>query len=479
MPIDQPPAWVADAVFYQIFPDRFASSGAWPKPDRLEPWDAPPTHHGYKGGDLLGVIEHLDYLVDLGINAIYFNPIFASGSNHRYHAWDFYRVDPMLGDANIFDRLLTECHDRGIRVVLDGVFNHTGRGFFQFSDVLESGPHSPYVDWYTFHSFPVDAFGPQAPNYNAWWGLPALPQLNTANPQVREFLMRVGEYWIKRGIDGWRLDVPQEIKTEGFWEEFRTRIRAINPDAYIVGEIWEDAGDWIANGDRFDGTMNYLFAGYTLAYVAGDTIPHRLTESLTYPMRPALDGRGFADAMQSLLDLYPSSATQANLNLLDTHDVPRVMSLCADDPTAVELAAVIQMTFPGAPSIYYGSELGMRGGKDPENRAGFNWDEGSWNKPLLDAYRSLIGLRHAHRALRTGTYNILSTNDDLYLVERATDEQRLLVAVNASHAAVSTELAAGYGTEFATLWGEGGIASDGQTLRVALAPRSAAVWSTS
>ncbi|MDH3307788.1 MAG: glycoside hydrolase family 13 protein, partial [Acidimicrobiia bacterium] len=276
-PLNKPPAWVADAVFYQIFPDRFSSSKAWPKPANLEAWEAPPTFHGYKGGDLVGVIEQLDWLEHLGINAIYFNPIFASGSNHRYHAWDFYRIDPLLGDDEVFDRLIDECHERGIKVVLDGVFNHTGRGFFQFHDILESGAGSPWTDWYSIYDFPVVAYDTEdPPNYHAWWGLPALPKLNTDNPDVREYLMLVAEHWARRGIDGWRLDVPQEITTPGFWEEFRTRVRSINPDLYIVGEIWDDASDWISRGDRFDATMNYLFAGHTLAFTAGSRVPDKL-----------------------------------------------------------------------------------------------------------------------------------------------------------------------------------------------------------
>ncbi len=475
MSLTQPPAWVADAVFYQIFPDRFASSEKWEKPPGLEPWDAPPSFHGYKGGDLLGVIEKLDYLVELGINAIYFNPIFASGSNHRYHAWDYYRIDPLLGNDEIFDRLITECHGRGIKVVLDGVFNHTGRGFFQFSDVVESGQQSPYTDWYHFHSFPVDAFG-RTPNYDAWWGMPALPKLNTQTPQVREYLMQVAEHWISRGADGWRLDVPQEISTPGFWEEFRERVRAINPQAYIVAEIWEDASEWISAGDRFDGTMNYLFAGYTLAFVAGDRIPRALTTNLNYPMHPALNGEEFSERMSGLVDLYPWPVTLANMNLLDSHDVPRVLSLCADDPTAVELAAVIQMTSPGAPSIYYGSEVGITGGRDPENRKGFDWDPATWNQQLLDAHRSLIQLRHGHPALRTGTFRVLPAGPDLYVVERDNGTERILIVVNASYLAQSATIEDLPASGVTTLYGEGGITTDSTTVRVAMAPRTAAVW---
>lgn len=478
-PLNQPPEWVADAVFYQIFPDRFAASEKWAKPSNLEPWDAPPTHHGYKGGDLLGIIEHLDWLVQLGVNALYLNPIFASGANHRYHAWDFFRIDPLLGNEQIFDRLIEACHDLGIRVVLDAVLNHCGRGFFQFHDVLENGRQSPWVDWFRIHQYPLEAYGEGPPNYDAWWGLPALPKFNTANPQVREYLMEVGEFWARRGIDGWRLDVPQEIKTEGFWEEFRRRVRSVNPDLYIVGEIWDDATDWIASGDRFDGTMNYLFAGHTLAFTAGSRIPDALADGLSYPLRPPLDAAGYGAMIEHLLGLYPWDATSANLNLLDSHDVPRILSLCGGDTAAVRLAVLLQMTFPGAPTVYYGSEIGLVGGKDPENRSGFPWDDQSdWNAQILETHRQLIALRHKHPALRRGTYTRLPTDPGsmLYAFVREYGNQRLLVAINAGSSAASLTSQPSLGTEFSTLWGDGGIAGDNQTLRIALAPRTGAIW---
>ena len=203
--------------------------------------------------------EHLDYLADLGINAIYFNPIFRSGSNHRYHTHDYYQVDPMLGGNAAFRTLLDAAHARGIRVILDGVFNHASRGFFQFHDILENGPDSAYLDWFTMKGWPLRPYGSKHPNYQCWWGLSALPKFNTATPAVREFLWGVAEYWIKFGIDGWRLDVPTEIDDDEFWREFRRRVKAANPEAYIVGEIWHDAQRWLG-GDQSDAVMNYPFA---------------------------------------------------------------------------------------------------------------------------------------------------------------------------------------------------------------------------
>jgi pullulanase (EC 3.2.1.41)/isoamylase len=217
----QTPDWVKHAVFYQIFPDRFAQA-AIPrktllKSDRWEPWDLPPSLQGYKGGNLWGVIEQLDYLQDLGINAIYFTPIFQSACNHRYHTHDYYQIDPILGGNTAFQELLDAAHQRQIKIVLDGVFNHASRGFFQFHDILENGPHSPWLDWFKIEGWPLSAYdGSQPANYVGWAGNRALPQFNHDHPDVREYIMEIAEYWIDFGIDGWRLDVPFEVKTPGF-----------------------------------------------------------------------------------------------------------------------------------------------------------------------------------------------------------------------------------------------------------------------
>ena len=233
------PDWVKNAVFYQIFPDRFAKSpatikGQW-QASTYEGWDATPTLQGYKGGNLWGVIDKLDYLQDLGINAIYFTPIFQSASNHRYHTHDYYEVDPILGGNVAFDALIKAAHSKDIRVVLDGVFNHASRGFFFFNDILENGPHSPWLNWFKIIDWPLSAYDGNKPaNYEGWVGNRALPEFNHDNPQVKEYIMQVAEYWLHKGIDGWRLDVPNEVEAPGFWQEFRDRVKAVNPEAYIA-----------------------------------------------------------------------------------------------------------------------------------------------------------------------------------------------------------------------------------------------------
>ncbi len=473
-----PPAWVKDAVFYQIFPDRFARSLDVSKPTNLEDWNAPPTLNGYKGGDLVGISDKLDWLQDLGINAIYLNPIFMSGSNHRYHTVDYYRIDPLLGSDEDFEHLQRACHARGIRIVIDGVFNHASRGFFQFHDILENGPHSPWIDWFNIKEFPLNAYNGEAPGYEAWWGMPALPEFNTENPHVREYLMQVAEHWARRGIDGWRLDVPNEITTEGFWEEFRKRTKAINPDLYIVGEIWDDATWWIEDGTRFDGVMNYPLAGSTLAFCGGPRIDKKIAKDLPYQVGPPLDAQGYGDAVDALLASYPWEATCANLNLLGSHDVPRILSLAGGDTATVVLSVLLQMTFPGAPSVYYGDEIGLAGGKDPDNRRGFPWsDESVWDLDILAAHRELVALRATCPALRRGSYRRLQTDSvAIHAFERRTDDDHLIIAVNCWDDARAVDVPEVVGSDFDVLYGTGGLAVDNDETRIALAPREGAIW---
>ena len=237
------PAWVKDAVFYQIFPDRFCRSSRYKAVGKFVEWGSNPTRENMFGGNLAGITDKLEYIASLGVTALYLCPIFKSNSNHRYHTVDYFEIDPVLGTLKDFDRLVKKAHKLGLRVILDGVFNHCSRGFFQFNSLMELGRNSPYVDWFHVHGWPLHAYSGK-PNYDCWWGFPALPKFNTDNPDVREYLFSVGEYWMKRGIDGWRLDVPNEIDDDSFWQEFRRRIKAINPEAYIVGEIWDEPTRW-------------------------------------------------------------------------------------------------------------------------------------------------------------------------------------------------------------------------------------------
>ncbi len=429
----QTPDWVKHAVFYQIFPDRFAKSQTTRKRlhhhDRWEDWHATPTLQGYKGGDLWGVTEKLDYLQDLGVNAIYFTPIFQSASNHRYHTHDYYQVDPMLGGNDAFQSLLEESHRRDIKVVLDGVFNHSSRGFFFFHDVLENGPHSPWVDWFKVDDWPVNAYNGDYPaNYEGWDGNRALPVFNHDNSEVREYIMEIAEYWIKFGVDGWRLDVPFEIKTPGFWQEFRDRVKAVNPEAYIVGEVWGDSRQWL-DGTQFDGVMNYLFTGPTIAFVAGDRVDLHQVQGRDYQPHPPLFAAEYAEKIRALLALYDWEIQLTQLNLLASHDTARLLSIAGSDQPSVELATLLLLTFPGAPSIYYGDEVGLLGALDPDSRRGFP-PESDWNYKIFECHRQLIALRHAHPALRTGDYKTLYAEGAVYAFARSLGDDELIIAVN-------------------------------------------------
>ena len=426
------PDWVKNAVFYQIFPDRFAKSsspvkGQW-QAYQYEGWDATPTLQGYKGGNLWGVIDKLDYLQDLGINAIYFTPIFQSASNHRYHTHDYYQVDPMLGGNVAFDALIKAAREKDIKIVLDGVFNHASRGFFFFNDILENGPYSPWLDWFKVQGWPLSAYdGSKPANYEGWIGNRALPEFNTDNPQVKEYIMQIGEYWLHQGIDGWRLDVPNEIDTPGFWQEFRDRVKAINPEAYIVGEIWGDASHWL-DGTQFDGVMNYRFTEAAIAFAGGDKYDPEYCQHELRPY-PPISAVEYGAKIDALLKLYDWEIQLTQLNLLDSHDTPRMLSTVGEDKESFMLASVLLLTFPGAPSIFYGDEVGLPGNKEPDSRRGFPEPE-NWDVTVLKSYKELIALRHKYPALRTGTYKTLYAEGDLYVFARILNDEEVIVAVN-------------------------------------------------
>jgi neopullulanase len=455
------PDWVQDAIFYQIFPDRFAKSKRNPAASlQFEPWDTPPTHHGFKGGDLYGVAEKLDYLHNLGINAIYLNPIFSSASNHRYHTYDFYNVDPLLGGNDALKVLIAEAHQRGMKVVLDGVFNHASRGLWQFHHVLETGAGSPYKDWFHFNedqltgkkhwgAYPtkeeekaIQRDGTlKAIGYQGWWNLPALPKFNTNSPAVRAFIFDVAEHWIKFGIDGWRLDVPGEIDDDSFWQEFRRRVRALNGDAYIVGEIWHEAHRWL-QGDQFDAVMNYLVTAASLSFFGARTLDLKVAHEaggIKERVRP-MDALAFANEVDRILHLYRPEVTRSQLNLLDSHDMPRFLSCVGGDKSALKLAWLFILTISGAPCIYYGDEIGLDGRHDPECRKSFPWDDAKWDRDLQDYLKTVISLRKSHPALRRGTFSRLWSADGVYAFGRAHEGEALVVAFNASEEARTLEV---------------------------------------
>lgn len=472
------PDWVKDAIFYQIFPDRFARSKRLVQPDNLQSWEAAPTHHGFKGGDLFGVVEKLDYLASLGVNAIYFNPVFASTANHRYHTYDYYQVDPLLGGNDALRELLDAAHGRGMRIVLDGVFNHASRGFFQFNHLLESGKESPYASWFHPYHWPLNAYDEnERPNYAAWWGLHALPKFNIHHNMVREFLWGVATYWLEQGVDGWRLDVPAEIDDDSFWQEFRRRCKQVNPDAYLVGELWGDAHRWLA-GDQFDAQMNYPFMRAALGFFGGHNLDQRDTVHTGLGFVQPLDAAGFARTLAAMHQKYHREIVHAQLTMLSSHDTPRLYTIANGDLSTVRLAFLCQMTVAGAPNIYYGDEIGLPGGRDPDCRRAFPWhDEASWKLSLLEDVRRFAALRHRHSALRRGDFRVLHAEGHVIVYQRSHDGQHAVLAFNAGDEELSFSIHQTLPEVLVDALDEGGPplhAGEEQSLP----PRSARLWVT-
>ncbi len=387
-----PPSWAAKAIVYEIFPDRFRRSGLVDGHSELkfQSWGADPSLQGFQGGDLYGVIENLDYLQEMGITCIYLTPIFSSAANHRYHTYDYFHVDPLLGGDNALEALIEALHLRGMKILLDGVFNHCGRGFFAFHHLLENGKDSPYRQWFSVHNWPLRPYSNRGNNcgYSCWWNDPALPKFNYEYPPVRDYFLRVATYWIERGIDGWRLDVADEVPLD-FWKEFRYKVKGLNSDAWIIGEIWGDARPWL-DGEHFDGVMNYRIGWSTISWVAGRRLKSKYRNP-AYPLKK-LENNEFIEILQTTFGWYKSETNSSQLNLLDSHDVPRALHTLEGDIRALKLALLLLFSQPGAPCIYYGTEAGLSGGAEPKCREGFPWDE-AWSVDLRHYILELVSLR--------------------------------------------------------------------------------------
>ncbi|MDR0285565.1 MAG: glycoside hydrolase family 13 protein [Propionibacteriaceae bacterium] len=407
------PDWLADAVFYQIFPDRFANGDPALNPVGVVPWDAVPTRDNFFGGDLAGIAAHLDHLTDLGVNALYLTPVFEAGTNHRYDAWDYFAIDHRLGDGESFEALLAAAHERGIRVVLDAVLNHCGDGHWAFRDVVAREAGSSYVNWFFVEDFPV-TLEPK-PNFRTCSGCPYMPKWNVYNPAVRRHHYDVARYWLERGIDGWRLDVPFFVNRR-FWRGFRTVVKRANPDAYIVAEEWQDPGKWL-DGDTADGTMNYTLRDLILRFTADNT----------------LDAYGYARKMSKLLDRIPAGCRTGMLNLLGSHDTERALTRHHGDRDSLALAYALLFVSAGAPMVYYGDEVGLEGGNDPLCRGAMPWDETRWDAGIYDRLRALVQVRRDSPALRRGEQTTAAYDADTIIVTRALSEVRTLAIIHRGH----------------------------------------------
>jgi cyclomaltodextrinase / maltogenic alpha-amylase / neopullulanase len=369
------PNWVKDTVWYQIFPERFENGNPENDPEGTLSWgSSEPTPTNFFGGDIEGVIKHIDYLKELGITGIYFTPLFKAHSNHKYDTIDYLEIDPQFGDNETFKRMVNICHDNGIKIMLDAVFNHSGFYFPQFQDVLEKGAESRYRDWFHVHEFPL--ITEPKPNYDTFAFTPFMPKLNTEHPEVKEYLLEVGRYWVKEfDIDGWRLDVANEVD-HAFWREFRHEVKKIKPDLYILGEIWHDSMPWL-RGDQFDAVMNYPFT----------------TNILDLFSKKRISAKEFVENMTTVLHMYPKNVNEVAFNLVGSHDTPRILTECHDDLRKVKLIFSIMLTFIGTPCIYYGDEIGMSGEQDPGCRKCMEWDVSKQNHNLFNHIQKLIQLR--------------------------------------------------------------------------------------
>ncbi|MFC4557599.1 alpha-glycosidase [Virgibacillus kekensis] len=443
-----PPAWVKDTVWYQIFPERFANGDPSINPAGALPWGSTePKQENFFGGDFQGVINHLDYLENLGINGIYFTPIFKAASNHKYDTIDYMEIDPQFGDKAKFKELVMKCHERGIRVMLDAVFNHSGYYFPQFQDVLENGEHSRYRDWFHIRELPVRT--DPRPTFDSFGFTPHMPKLNTENPEVKNHLLEVAKYWVEEfDIDGWRLDVANEVDHQ-FWREFRREVKLVKPDAYILGEIWHDSMPWL-QGDQFDAVMNYPFTLAALDYLAKNRV----------------NAKSFANQAGSVLASYPENVNEVAFNLLGSHDTPRVLTQCNGNIDRAKLLYILQFTFPGTPCIYYGDEIGMTGGEDPGCRKCMVWDENAQNLELKAFIKKLIDLRTNEPAFGSqASYRILSADEHTnHLVfMKQSNEERIYFVINPSADSIKTSLEGKSGLD---LWTKKEIASDQNTLEI-------------
>ena len=413
-PLPTPPHWVQDAVFYQIFPERFANGNPSNDGPDAQPWGTKPTGKNRMGGDLAGINQRLDHLKELGIDAIYLNPVFESLSNHGYDTVDYLKVDPRFGSNTELASIVTDFRREGVRTILDGVFNHSSPEFEPFKDIIEKGSASSFKDWYFITDFPVQVKEGQK-SYRTFAGVPTMPKLNQDNATCAEYFLKVGEVFVREAkASGWRLDVADEV-SQDFWRAFRKRIKSNHPDAFLLGEAWGDAHEYL-QGDQHDAVMNYRWRKAVL-----DLLAYRRTSVSE-----------FDKELRFIREDYPNGVLNSMYNLLGSHDTERLRTIFKGDRKRQNLAIALQFTYPGVPSIYYGDEIGMEGGKDPDCRRCMEWDRSKWDMLQYNFYKSLIQLRKQEPALRRGSYRTLEASDrtGIFRFERQLENEKVEVALN-------------------------------------------------
>ncbi|WP_413702434.1 alpha amylase N-terminal ig-like domain-containing protein [Psychromonas sp. KJ10-10] len=419
------PSWVKNTIWYQIFPERFANGNPDISPENTLPWGSQdPKSKSFFGGDIQGIIDHLDYIQDIGITGIYLTPITEGESNHKYDTTDYFKVDPAFGDEKTIKVLIEEAHKRSIKVMFDAVFNHIGSSSKQWQDVLEYGKDSKYVDWFYIEQFPLineskrKRHSKEMLNYRAFSFSEYMPKLNTENPEVIEYLLEVGRYWVRNfDIDAWRLDVANEVD-QRFWRLFRDELKAIKPEIYILGEIWHDSMNWL-KGDQFDAVMNYPLTDAILGFFATDT----------------LNAQQFTSLINELHVNYPINVNEVSFLLLDSHDTPRLINKCSANKDKAKLAYLFQFTQTGSPCIYYGGEIGLDGGEDPLNRKCMVWDETQHDLDMKAHIKNIIKLRKKHVALRSHNMSWLLVDEkqNSVIFQKEDDDEKIVIVMNNSN----------------------------------------------
>lgn len=386
------PDWAKGVVYYQIFPERFCDGGRKEKTVDFESWGSRPTRENYMGGNLEGIRTKIPYLKELGVECLYLNPVFAGDFNHKYATTDYFRIDPLFGTNEEFREFVRQCHEQNIRVVLDGVFNHTGVHFPYFQDILEKQEESAYKNWFLIEKYPAAVTDADAA-YECVGAYPYMPKLNTADVEVREYIIKIMDHWLgEYQIDGWRLDVADEVDST-VWEMARLVLKEKYPACILIGETWGYGGRML-RGDQLDSVMNYLFRDAVWDYFG----------------KKSISAETFDSRINKIVAGYKSETCHLLYNLIDSHDTERFLYICGGSLEILKLAATFQMFFIGSPAVYYGDEVGITGQNDPDCRKCMIWDEQA-DQELLQWYKKLIFLRKTHVCIRKGRYRTILADD--------------------------------------------------------------------
>lgn len=413
--------WLQESVVYQIFVDRFCNGDSSNNPPNVLKWGEAVTRTSMFGGDLKGIINKLDYLMELGIDLIYLTPIFKSSSNHKYNIGDYFVIDPQFGDIEDAKELVKQCHKRNIKIVLDAVFNHSGDDFFAFEDIVKNGDSSLYKDWYLVDYYPINK---KKVNYYTFANnVHTMPKFNISNKEVTQYLLNVARFWIDEvGIDGWRLDVCDEVDHD-FWRAFKKTVKEANHDAVIIGEIMHEATSFL-KGDQLDSIMNYPFKGAMIDFFA----------------KRSISVQQFSEILAQNRVIYMESITRQLWNLFGSHDTQRFLTECNNDIKRMQLAIAFQFCYLGVPYIYYGDEIGLDGGEEPLSRKCMIWDKEKQKRELFDLYKKLIKIRKENNELIYGEYNEIYCNNNVIVFERFNNNNIIIVAINNNEIEVEVEL---------------------------------------